>query len=483
MLRSLVLLLAAALVAAFFLYRSLMPPDPLVMPEQGAVLEGVTVVQPGVGRYAAQRVVVEGGAIADITPAFGEGGEFAGAFALPGLIDMHVHFPPDTGLRQHEIFAFLFLLHGVTSVRDAGDTDGTSSAPVRDAVRSGALAGPRSFACGPFVDGPPARWPNTVVVEDAMQARAAVDRIAAEGWDCIKVYDRLKLPELAAIHAAADRRGLSVIGHVPRRVPFEHAQLDDVQHLSGVQDVAGSMALAQIAIAEGRFDDARATKIEQASLRYGIAHTPTFVTLERGIAYADYEALRTGPDAALLPRFFADVVWSPTDGMPGLRDQPDAWFRLREDAFLRGTALVGRLHRAGVKIMAGTDTQIAFVVPGIALHREVRLLADAAGLGAEAALAAATTVPGATLPVAKLGRLAPGAPADIAIFAQDPTRDLAALDTLVAVVADGRLYHRAELDAQLARYQDYYANPVFDTVSKTLVRRVLAKLFEAQEEE
>ena len=73
---------------------------------------------------------------------------------IPGLIDMHVHFPPDTGLRQTELFALLFLDHGVTTVRDAGDVDGTATAPARDAAKSGAFPVPRVLACGYFVDGP-----------------------------------------------------------------------------------------------------------------------------------------------------------------------------------------------------------------------------------------------------------------------------------------------------------------------------------------
>jgi imidazolonepropionase-like amidohydrolase len=153
------------------------------------------------------------------------------------------------------------------------------------------------------------------------------------------------------------------------------------------------------------------------------------------------------------------------------------------DAYLAGTKLVGRMHRAGVAIHAGTDTQIAFIVPGIALHRELRILSEEAGLGPEDALAAATTVPGRALPVAQLGRIEPGAPADVVLFRRDPTRDLAALDEIVGVVADGRLYRRADLDAQLERYRAYYGNPVFDRVSKALARRALARIFEETKEE
>ncbi|MBW2317058.1 MAG: hypothetical protein JRH10_23100 [Deltaproteobacteria bacterium] len=62
LLLTLVLVLAAV---GFFLWRSMMPPSPLAVPPQGATFESVTVVQPGEGRFAKQRVVIEGGRIAE----------------------------------------------------------------------------------------------------------------------------------------------------------------------------------------------------------------------------------------------------------------------------------------------------------------------------------------------------------------------------------------------------------------------------------
>ena len=481
MLRLLLVFLVSLVVAGGFFYRALMPPAPLALPEQGALLRNVTVIQPGEGRVPNQRIAIEGGRIVSLERSTGAviNDPYDAAYVLPGLIDMHVHFPPDTGLRQVEIAAFLFLYHGVTTVRDAGDTDGTSSTPVREGVASGAYPGPRSFACGPFFDGPEPIWPNSRVVTTPEEATAAVVEVAAAGWDCIKVYDRLAPEVLEAIQAAANRHGLPVIGHVPRAVPFEEARLDDVQHMTGVQDVAGSMEpYPEILAAWEDFDEERAARIEAAALEHDIAFTPTLVTTERGIAYDDYEALRAGPDASLLPRFYADVVWSPTEGLPFLRERTPAGTALMRAAYPKVASFVGRLVQAGATVHAGTDTQIAFIVPGIALHREIRLLAEDAGLGPEAALAAATTVPGESLPVAQLGRIEPGAPADLVVFRRDPTFDLAGLDDILAVVADGRLYTRAELDAQLARYREYYENPVFDRVSKFLVRRVMASLFD-----
>lgn len=72
-----------------------------------------------------------------------------------------------------------------------------------------------------------------------------------------------------------------------------------------------------------------------------------------------------------------------------------------------------------------------------------------------------------------------GAPADLLIFREDPMRDLAALDTLVAVIADGRLYEKAELDAALARLLAFFERPWIDAASVWLAKAVAERLVRA----
>jgi imidazolonepropionase-like amidohydrolase len=112
---------------------------------------------------------------------------------------------------------------------------------------------------------------------------------------------------------------------------------------------------------------------------------------------------------------------------------------------------VAALAEAGVPILAGTDTPNPFVVPGASLQQELELLTRA-GLDIEGAWAAATWRAGEALRVQGLGTLAEGAPADLLVFRQDPTRDLAALASLETVVADGRVYSKAALDAAVQRH-------------------------------
>jgi hypothetical protein len=83
---------------------------------------------------------------------------------------------------------------------------------------------------------------------------------------------------------------------------------------------------------------------------------------------------------------------------------------------------------------------------------------------------AATAGNGASLPAKGLGIVQAGAPADFLIFKSDPTQSIDALDTLEAVIANGRLYTRADLDSALSRYRKRFDNPAYKFATMSLAR-------------
>jgi cytosine/adenosine deaminase-related metal-dependent hydrolase len=457
------------------LYWIVQPPAPLALPERGATLDGVTVIEPGRSRSEARRVVVRGERIEAVEAARGGDGPWTGLYVTPGLTDLHVHFPPASLPGQAELFAFQLLRHGVTAVRDAGDVDGTATEPARSGVAAGRFPGPRIAACGYLVDGEPPLWKNTLLARNPDEGRRAVERVAAEGFDCVKAYTELDAPTLAAIREAAHAKGIPVIGHVPRRIPYEEARLDDAQHLIGIPPPPDDPELRFPFVMRQweRLDDARLDHLVVESVRLRIANTPTLVTIDRLIGLEDYPRMLREPDAAYLPRFYRDVVWNPNGGITPAGQLGADDFAMLRRALAAMQRTVKRLADAGARVHTGSDTLIAFVVPGAALHRELRLLVGA-GLTPEQALRLSMLDSAAALGVEGLGQIRAGAPAELLVFRDDPTRDLEALDSLAAVVRDGRLYTRASLDAQAARYRAHHDGALYDAIVTPLVRRVLA---------
>jgi imidazolonepropionase-like amidohydrolase len=88
-------------------------------------------------------------------------------------------------------------------------------------------------------------------------------------------------------------------------------------------------------------------------------------------------------------------------------------------------------------------------MPGFSLHDELARLV-AAGLTPAEALAAATTEPASYLQADSIGRIRAGAVADLVLLDGNPLLDIANTRRIAAVVLDGRVYDRQDLDAILA---------------------------------
>jgi imidazolonepropionase-like amidohydrolase len=180
--------------------------------------------------------------------------------------------------------------------------------------------------------------------------------------------------------------------------------------------------------------------------------------------------VQENPAVFLLPRYWRALLWKP--GTPLTYAFPSVT-PAEVSAVLEKTCFaVRRLHEASILLHVGTDTIQTFVVPGAALHEELRSFVRC-GFTPEEAWAAATWQNGAALSEPNLGTLQPDAPADLLVFREDPTRDLAALRSLEAVIADGRLYPKKVLDEAVARNRRYFDTWLYDYRTMSTVRRSL----------
>ena len=455
-------LLAFGLIAVFWLLAALYvvrPPDPLATPDRGATLGPVTLIEPGGSRREAVRLVIEGGRIARVEDAAGsEADAFPGTFVLPGLTDMHVHAPATRLPGDTEYTLLLLLSHGVTAVRMLGGTDVGGSDALRRRIDDGELAGPSIANCVIWIDGPEPVLPTARSVSGPAQARAAVEELAEAGADCIKPYDRLDRDSMVALRETAHALGLKVVGHTPQEVALDVARIDDVQHLRGVHPPFDDEGrdYPQLLRPWLRLDEARLDHVIDVSLEHGMAYTPTLVAVEATLRARDWGTWRGSPTMRSWLPHLRDGLWSADDGFNPVRFMSAADFEMVGGALENMKTALRVLHEAGVPLHTGTDCNAPNTVPGESLHRELALWVDA-GIPPDAALAASTSTSPRFLGLEEAGRLVPGAPANLTIYLRDPTAEIGALDSLVAVVSDGRLFTRADLDARIDRYREHYA--------------------------
>jgi imidazolonepropionase-like amidohydrolase len=108
------------------------------------------------------------------------------------------------------------------------------------------------------------------------------------------------------------------------------------------------------------------------------------------------------------------------------------------------------MHRAGVRLLAGTDTGALDCLAGFSLHDELQLLVEA-GLTPLEALQAATRNPARCLNrLIDWGTVEPGKLADLVLLDANPLDDIRNIRRIRGVIVNGRLLLPADLRNMLA---------------------------------
>lgn len=393
-------------------------------------------------------VLVRDGRIATgPAPADAERIDGAGRTLLPGLYDGHVHLggvegePPwDIGshLPDVEAQAAALLWCGVTTVNLAG-RDGDAHALSND-IAARRMAGPRLLSATRIltaVGGHPVpmftagvRWPvNELVIARGVaqvhgedEARAAVRTDLGEGAHHVKaVYHsmpaqapRLTREELSAAIDEAKKLGRPVFVHVgTSQGAVEAAQAGAAMLMHTPWEDELSPEQVQAIKASGTA--VVTTRRIYSAFVNAMSGAPKFSAIER-------QVMRPG-----LERVFFEKPAKVE--LAGFEE-----YTLRSEEFDRHLGVnVLALWRAGVPLVAGTDTGIPGVFPGAGLHEELKALA-ALGIPPADVLRMATSTAARVLePGGERGVIEPGAIADLVLVRGDPLADLAALDQIEGV--------------------------------------------------
>lgn len=437
-----------------------------VRPNQTVLVSGDRITRVGPGLATADARVVDG----------------TGKYLIPGLWDMHVH---TLSRSRADLFFPLFIAHGITGVRDMGSTGRDAQAAFeefgffhqwRDEIAGGTRVGPRiAAAAGVLVDGAPPVFPFALSVANAGQARAAVRDLKERGASFIKVYGLLSREAYFAIADESRTLGLPFAGHVPNAVSAAEAAdagQKSIEHLNNVLLAASSredelrrerlaavsepsrvMVRQNAAIVES-YSDKKGRALLERFRRNGTWHAPT-LTVIRSFAFvgdSGYRASFADRLKYLTPD--TQLRWRPEQN-PVLRAYlaDSAIMAGARSIYRRSVRFVGELHRAGVPILAATDTPNPWVFPGSGLHEELALLVDG-GLTPLDALRSATLHPARFLGTeATMGSVEAGKVADLVLLDANPLEDIAHTRRIRTVVANGRLFDRAALDSLLARVE------------------------------
>lgn len=348
--------------------------------------------------------------------------DVAGQYVLPGLIDSHVHYAtnPDRPYAEAELKRNIY--GGVTGVRDiAGDTRELAGLS-RDALLN-KIASPdiyyASLVAGPsfFKD------PRTVVAALGTQPGTVP-------W-LYAVDDKTKLPLAVAQARGTGATGMKIYANLPGTLVRKLIAESKAQHFpvwthmqvypASPYDSLGATAVSHVCMI------ARHVR-EAGKAAYGHANEPSY----EGLTADDPE----------IKKYIAALAKSGTimDATLSVykNDGPRCRIELAGD-------ITRAMHKAGIKIIAGTDTDNTGEDPFPVVDHELEKLVRYAGFTPQEAIIAATANAAQALGKQhEFGTLEAGKQANMVFLQRDPLRDIGNLRSVVLTVKRGHEYARAD---------------------------------------
>jgi hypothetical protein len=368
----------------------------------------------------------------------------AGRVLLPGLFDMHAH----TGFWD----GGLHLAVGVTTIRDMGNDNETLQKIIAQ-EEAGTLLGPHIVPAG-FIEGEsPNASRSGFVIKNLDEARHAVDWYHEHGYPQIKIYNSFPKEILPDVTAYAHSKGMRVSGHIPAFLRAQDAVLqgyDEIQHINQVllnflvTDQTDTRTLERFylpaeKLADMDFDSKPVQDFIQLLVRHKTVIDPTLATFN---FIRQRDGVMSQEFAAVADNVPPDVRRGFLQGQMKIPD--DVTAARYEKSYAKMIDFTGRMYRAGIPLVAGTDD-----IPGFTLQRELELYV-------EAGLTPAQVLQVATYNGAKYARvlddrgvIMQGKRADLILTDGDPTRNISDIRKVVLVIKGGVAYYPSEVHEAL----------------------------------
>lgn len=356
-----------------------------------------------------------------------------GDYALPGLIDSHVHLAtsPDPVFEQAELRRFIY--SGVTTVRDmAGDTRALGwlarqtmlhqmAGP--DIYYAALMAGPQFFHDPRTIAAAQGATPGAVpwmqAMTDDTDIPLAVARAKGTSATALKLYADMPGELDAKITAEAHRQGLLVWGHAAT-FPATPKEVVD----AGEDVVSHACMLAYQVSNPIPPEYHHRAPVDADKFANGTSLLDPL--------FADMKARHTILDATI---YVYKAMWKETPP-----NAPPPYCKTELAARITAAA-----HKAGIEISTGTDADSDWDKPLPSVYDEIDLLVKSAGFTPMQAIHSATLVGAKTVGQEKnMGSLEPGKRANILFVSKDPLTDIDNLRSTVLTVKDSEPFWRKD---------------------------------------
>ncbi|MFC1794868.1 amidohydrolase family protein [Planctomycetota bacterium] len=389
----------------------------------------------------------------------------SGKFLIPGLWDMHVHLVSKTYLP-------LFIANGVTGCREMAGS--SKNLQWRKEWTEGRLLCPRLEIGSPHVDGPKPTFPDAAVaVRNPEEARATVRQLKNEGYDFIKIFHLLSREAYLAVTDECKKNDIPFAGHLPFSLSAAEAVeagLKSNEHLICVllscsthedkyrEELMGLIAaetpgwpifeawICQTEMYVQTFDKKKFELLNKHFAQHNCWQCPT-LSVTHSYANLDNADFKNDPRSKYMPE-------NTINSWTGNNDLTASLMK-RHQKLLK---LITPMHKAGVRFLAGTDLGGPYLYPGFSLHDELDMLVQA-GLTPMEALQASTHNAAEYLGrIDSLGTIEQGKLADLVLLDADPLADIRNTQKICAVIFDGKLFEKVDIEKILQNTKDLANN-------------------------
>lgn len=367
-----------------------------------------------------------------------------GQFALPGLIDSHVHLAtlPDRPIASAYLRRFLY--GGITDVRDmAGDVRALADLsraalineiPAPDIHYTALMAGPSFFSDPRTVTsglgGTPGQLPWMQAIDRDSDIRLMVAQAKGTWATGIKIYANLPGEIVQSIITEAKTQNMPIWSHlqVYPATPYDSLGATAVSHVCMIARYAG----------------------ERNKQRYGHDNPPSYENVsaehpEIQNYVASLAKSGTIMDATLV--LYKDLA---REYQAAIRHNGQTPLRRPRCSLSLAADITRAMNEAGVPIIAGTDGFAPPDQPFPKLYEELALLVEQAGLTPRQAIAAATINAANALGKGnKIGSLEPGKLANIVFLNENPLADIRALYSINLTVKRGHRFPRKDYQHEI----------------------------------
>lgn len=385
-----------------------------------------------------------------------------GKYLIPGLVDMHTHLLSDgddypDSIAEDELR--VMVANGVTTIRFMIGTP--EQLVLRSRAANNEIVAPIIYSASPHLTG--REQGNNFVVNTPEEARVAVQKSKAAGYDFIKITTFIK-PEVyeAAVDEAA-KLNIRVVGHADSRfVGVERAwkARQQIEHLDGYlemilrDDAPMKGSISDLYISNPKnwesidyVDESKIATVAKRTVESNPFVDPTqhFMKNSFGLPRSE-ESIRAQPDFKFYPKSVQEQWFNFYRKSRFINEVPAAkrarWVEIRDK-------IIKAIYDAGGKIMTGSDTPEFLYLYGFSMHREIRALADA-GLSNYAALEAATKNPSMFFgTLDKVGTIEKGRRADLILLDANPLENVSNTERRAGVMLRGKYYTQAEMNKWL----------------------------------